>query len=83
MEKSLAGTGSCVLSDAADEVASNRHGLGTRRAVVVTGCGQGIGLSIFERFVEDGYAVVGLEIDEGLADALGQRFGAAAPGHSW
>lgn len=52
-----------------------RHGLGARRAVVVTGCGQGIGLSIFERFADDGYAVVGLEIDEGLADALRLRFG--------
>jgi NAD(P)-dependent dehydrogenase (short-subunit alcohol dehydrogenase family) len=56
-------------------VASTRDGLGTRRAVVVTGCGQGIGLSIFERFVEDGYAMVGLEIDEGLADGVRQRYG--------
>src|SRR5579871_1260415 len=31
------------------------------KSIVVTGCGQGIGLAIFERLSDDGYAVVGVE----------------------
>jgi glucose 1-dehydrogenase len=42
------------------------------RSVVVTGCGTGIGRSILERLVVDGWAVVGIEWDvERAADALG------------
>ena len=65
----------CWLPDAADKGASMRHDLGTRRAVVVTGCGQGIGLSIFERFVMTGMPLSALRSTRGLADALRLRFG--------
>lgn len=34
------------------------------RSVVVTGCGTGLGRAIFERLIRDGWAVVGLELDE-------------------
>ena len=50
-----------------------------RRSVVVTGCGQGIGLAIFERLRADGYTMVGLELDPSLASAL-SRAGLAASG---
>ena len=36
-------------------------------SVVVTGCGSGLGRAIFERLIKDGWAVVGLELDEGRA----------------
>jgi NAD(P)-dependent dehydrogenase (short-subunit alcohol dehydrogenase family) len=45
------------------------------RSVVVTGCGQGIGLAIFERLVADGYVVVGLELDEALVERVRLRHG--------
>lgn len=42
------------------------------RSVVVTGCGTGLGRAIFERLISDGWAVVGLELDEArAADARG------------
>ncbi len=37
------------------------------RSVVVTGCGTGIGRAVFERLLQDGWAVVGVEIQEPLA----------------
>jgi NAD(P)-dependent dehydrogenase (short-subunit alcohol dehydrogenase family) len=36
-------------------------------SAVITGCGRGIGRAILERLAADGYDVVGLERDEGLA----------------
>lgn len=36
--------------------------------VVVTGCGQGIGRATFERLLGDGYRVLGVELDDGLAN---------------
>jgi glucose 1-dehydrogenase len=42
------------------------------QSVVVTGCGTGLGRAIFERLIDDGWAAVGLEIDETrAADARG------------
>jgi len=38
------------------------------RSVVVTGCGTGIGRAIFERLLESGWFVIGVEIDAGLAE---------------
>ena len=38
------------------------------RSVVVTGCGTGIGRAIFDRLLKDGWAVVGVEFQEKLAD---------------
>ena len=46
------------------------------RSVVVTGCGTGIGRAIFDRLLDDGWAVVGLEMQEGLADTARVRAGA-------
>ncbi len=40
------------------------------KSIVVTGCGQGIGLAIFERLSDDGYAVVGVERNVETADRL-------------
>jgi NAD(P)-dependent dehydrogenase (short-subunit alcohol dehydrogenase family) len=37
------------------------------RSVVVTGCGTGIGRAVFNRLLLDGWAVVGIEIQEPLA----------------
>lgn len=37
------------------------------QSVVVTGCGTGLGRAIFERLIADGWAVVGLELDEARA----------------
>lgn len=45
-------------------------------SVVVTGCGSGLGRAIFERMIEDGWAVVGLERDEGRASEAGTVPGA-------
>ncbi len=36
-------------------------------SVVVTGCGTGLGRAIFERLIQDGWVVVGLELDAGRA----------------
>jgi NAD(P)-dependent dehydrogenase (short-subunit alcohol dehydrogenase family) len=38
------------------------------RSVVVTGCGTGIGRAIFNYLLDEGWAVVGVEIQEALAD---------------
>ena len=38
------------------------------RSVVVTGCGTGIGRAVFNHLLDDGWAVVGVEIQEALAD---------------
>ena len=44
----------------------------SNNSVVVTGCGDGLGRAIFEELISDGWAVVGLERDEGrAADARG------------
>jgi glucose 1-dehydrogenase len=48
------------------------------KSVVVTGCGQGIGLAIFERLRREGYAVVGIEWNREAADALLREAGAVA-----
>lgn len=40
------------------------------KSIVVTGCGQGIGRAIFERLLQDGYAVVGLELKAETAAEL-------------
>lgn len=45
-------------------------------SVVVTGCGTGLGRAIFERLIEDGWAVVGLELDEARAADARQVAGA-------
>jgi NAD(P)-dependent dehydrogenase (short-subunit alcohol dehydrogenase family) len=37
------------------------------KSVVVTGCGTGIGRTIFDRLLADGWAVIGLEMQESLA----------------
>jgi len=37
------------------------------QSVVVTGCGAGLGRAIFERLIGDGWAVVGLELDDARA----------------
>jgi NAD(P)-dependent dehydrogenase (short-subunit alcohol dehydrogenase family) len=37
------------------------------KSVVVTGCGTGIGRAIFDRLLADGWAVVGVEMQEALA----------------
>jgi NAD(P)-dependent dehydrogenase (short-subunit alcohol dehydrogenase family) len=37
------------------------------RSVVVTGAGQGIGRACFDRLLDDGWFVVGVELDEELA----------------
>jgi NAD(P)-dependent dehydrogenase (short-subunit alcohol dehydrogenase family) len=42
----------------------------SRRSVVVTGCGRGIGRAIVERLRADGYALVGIEHDRELAIGL-------------
>jgi NAD(P)-dependent dehydrogenase (short-subunit alcohol dehydrogenase family) len=47
----------------------------SRGTVVVTGCGQGIGLAVFDRLAADGYRVVGIELDADLAAALACRCG--------
>lgn len=38
------------------------------KSVVVTGCGTGIGRAIFDRLLHDGWNVVGVEMQEGLAN---------------
>ena len=45
------------------------------RSVVVTGCGTGIGRAIFDRLLKDGWAVVGVEFQEKLADEARQFAG--------
>jgi NAD(P)-dependent dehydrogenase (short-subunit alcohol dehydrogenase family) len=45
-------------------------------SVVVTGCGTGLGRAIFERLIKDGWAVVGLELDEARAADARQVAGA-------
>jgi NAD(P)-dependent dehydrogenase (short-subunit alcohol dehydrogenase family) len=49
--------------------ATSRTASATSRtaSAIVTGCGQGIGRAILERLLEDGWVVVGIEIDEELA----------------
>lgn len=46
------------------------------KSVVVTGCGTGIGRAIFERLLDDGWAVVGVEMQEELAGTARSRAGA-------
>lgn len=46
------------------------------RSVVVTGCGTGIGRAIFDQLLDDGWAVVGLEIQEALAEDARAQAGA-------
>jgi glucose 1-dehydrogenase len=46
---------------------------GTAKSVVVTGAGAGIGGAIFDRLLADGWSVVGVEIDRGLAAAAEAR----------
>jgi glucose 1-dehydrogenase len=48
-----------------------------RRSAVVTGCGQGLGRAILERLAEDGWAMVGLELDAQLAAATETAIGDA------
>ena len=53
------------------------------RSVVVTGAGQGIGRACFDRLLADGWFVVGIELDEGLAaqvEAVAAGRGAAVCG---
>ena len=45
------------------------------KSVVVTGCGTGIGRFIFQRLLDDGWAVVGVEIQEALAAEARQAAG--------
>ncbi len=40
-----------------------------QKSVVVTGCGMGLGRAILERLSEDGWVVVGIEIDPASADS--------------
>jgi glucose 1-dehydrogenase len=47
------------------------------KSVVVTGAGAGIGGAIFDRLLADGWSVVGVEIDPGLASAAEARAGEA------
>jgi len=50
---------------------SSPRNVGTSsRAVVVTGCGRGIGRAILERAIDDGYVGIGIELDDSLAAAL-------------
>jgi NAD(P)-dependent dehydrogenase (short-subunit alcohol dehydrogenase family) len=46
------------------------------KSVVVTGCGTGIGQAIFKRLLNDGWKVVGVEIQEKLANEARQYAGA-------
>ena len=46
------------------------------RSVVVTGCGTGIGRAVFNRLLADGWAVVGVEIQEALAEDARAQAGA-------
>ena len=46
------------------------------KSVIVTGCGTGIGRFIFRRLLDDGWAVVGVEIQEELAADARQVAGA-------
>jgi NAD(P)-dependent dehydrogenase (short-subunit alcohol dehydrogenase family) len=46
------------------------------KSVVVTGCGTGIGRAIFDRLLADGWAVVGVEMQEGLAAEARSHAGA-------
>jgi NAD(P)-dependent dehydrogenase (short-subunit alcohol dehydrogenase family) len=46
------------------------------RSVVVTGCGTGLGRAIFSRLLEDGWAVVGVEIQPELAEDARRQAGA-------
>jgi NAD(P)-dependent dehydrogenase (short-subunit alcohol dehydrogenase family) len=50
--------------------------MSSTRSVVVTGCGTGIGRAIFNQLLDDGWAVVGLEIQEALADDARAQAGA-------
>ena len=45
------------------------------RSAVVTGAANGIGLAVAERLLGDGYAVVGLDRDEGSLARAGRRLG--------
>jgi NAD(P)-dependent dehydrogenase (short-subunit alcohol dehydrogenase family) len=49
-----------------------------KRSAVVTGCAQGIGRSVVERLVDDGWVVVGIDLDEGLAVDAGRSLGLAS-----
>jgi NAD(P)-dependent dehydrogenase (short-subunit alcohol dehydrogenase family) len=44
-------------------------------AVVVTGCGRGIGRAILERAIADGHIGIGIELDERLAETLRVEIG--------
>ena len=46
-----------------------------RRSVVVTGCSTGIVRFIFQRLLDDGWAVIGVEIQEALAAEARQAAG--------
>ena len=46
-----------------------------KRSVVVTGCGTGIGHSIFYRLLDDGWNVVGVEIQGDLAQQVRDHAG--------
>jgi NAD(P)-dependent dehydrogenase (short-subunit alcohol dehydrogenase family) len=48
-----------------------------QKSVVVTGCGTGIGRAIFNRLLSDGWAVVGVEMQQALADDARRQAGAA------
>lgn len=51
------------------------------RSAVVTGCGAGIGRAIFERLLQDGWVVVGVELDPALVeDARKSLAGGSATG---
>jgi 2-hydroxycyclohexanecarboxyl-CoA dehydrogenase len=52
----------------------------TRKVAMVTGAAGGIGSSICERLIEDGYYVAATDINEQGLVALGQRFGDAFEG---
>jgi NAD(P)-dependent dehydrogenase (short-subunit alcohol dehydrogenase family) len=49
--------------------------MASKRSVVVTGSGSGIGFAIANRLARDGWSVVGLELDPAGAERLEKSLG--------